>query len=235
MKANMTRMERAIISRTNDLLAGRREVLAPFPVPPMDVYNSIYTEKEHAAIQFLQSGMADIFVRNKTMDLIVPSSMAHDPTAQYFKPLCATVIRINFPEPIPMPSYRSSDYYRRVSLERLDPVLQDTLVRWMHRWTLLDAERLDVVAKVTQAFRVCNTIGQVERLWPGIVALSDTFIQDQLAKAKARSPLPRLRDPDAWSSEALQWANQCIAEALCLSPDEEVVEKALATVIWRIG
>lgn len=229
-------MERSVISRANDLLVNRREILAPFPLEIHKVYEALFTEEELAAIRLLQNNIGSILSMRAYVDLAIPMN-DFVPSHMSYKPLRVDKIRVMLTEPAPMPDRYSGEFKERAQLQLLPPAMRDALYEWAYRWTVLDAERVDILAKLDRLFHVCNTTGQVKRLWPNIAQLAEVRIKDQLAAAKVRSRLPALvvdtRDAREWSAEALEWVDQRIAEALCLPTI--ACSSNLCSVQWDAG
>lgn len=87
-------------------------------------------------------------------------------------------------------------------------------------------------AALRKLFVVCNTMGQIKRVWPNACTLLPESAQLILRNAKVQSPYPdgvRITRTDGngctsygpdidpcWSAENLSWFDDRLTEALCL-------------------
>ena len=214
----------------------RHHLLAPCPIKPVDIYRYLWTKDERAALRTLKASIPSILRKDSdvTLDWDVCHFTVDTPLTPVREPLRLYTL---FGRDLPLPNTDSwNDDRERLGISRMPPQLLQSLLEWGKQWMKLDIEREYVCAKAEQVFNVCNTMGQVHRLWPNLCSFMPERAQEILRKKKVRSKLPEAvlhyddeTDPenerplldDEWKPAALAPYDALITEALLL-PEIEV-------------
>jgi hypothetical protein len=106
--------------------------------------------------------------------------------------------------------------------------MQEEIKDWAYRWTMCVKEKSDLLERVMEATKRCNTYGQLFRLWPGLEGFFPAHGREKISSARAKSRLPdNVICADNLQSPALERFSCMIAECLMLPI---CADKEIATV-----
>lgn len=226
-------------------MAVRHHLLAPCPIKPVDIYRHMWKNEERLALRTLRASMPSILRSDTDVTLAWDVRVFEIHTA-VDKIKAPIRLYVEFGRSLPLPNTNPwSDSANKLGISRLPDAMLDTLEEWAKRWTKLHVEKLAVERKVENVFDVCNTMGQIHRLWPNLCSFMPERAQEILRKKKVRSKLPEEvlhydteRDPDnrhpildaEWTPKALQPFDALITEALLLPETVEDFSWPIAVV-----
>lgn len=219
----------------------RFALLTPCPLDPMVVVNHQFTEEEHKAIATLR-GKGLLTTRDEIqINIDVPVNFDIPPEWQRVvgvvpgmaeRQIVAKNIRLKLAESVPM--FATVPHYNRtvttLNLSRQPSVFYDAALEWAKQYMTVSLQTHATKWKINRLFGICNTMGQVKRLWPSVVSFLPQEAQDKLQQQKARSRLPPeayvvAEDGDRlspeWHPETLAYYEGIITEALLLPDADE--------------
>ena len=178
-----------VLQRVAGKMYGRHKLLSPCPLTPTEVYRHLWTQREREAIRSLKHIPS---ILHWDDDMILSWDLPKfkvDPGFGYA--VFPKSLVLKFPKPLPAPY---TDQWRAdradLGVSRLPEAMQNVLVEWGQRWVRTDHEKDLVISKVQAVFSVCNTMGQIHRLWPNLCSFLPDRAQEILRNKKVRSKLP---------------------------------------------
>ncbi len=229
-KAQKYFAEQAVVNYANKLLYNRWKLLCPFPLEPANIYEALFTPEQHAAITLLDQTAPSIFEKRSEF------------TLQFDMPLAITVLdkkpraqKLRVKLPVDLPLFESVSSFglpaQIVKLSSLPDRLRGPIYEWANDWVRAAVETRLTIDRLDRLFEVCNTMGQVKRVWPNACNLLKEQARAALAESKMQSPYPLAvldihRDPVTgaerkslkadWQPHSLAWYDDRLTEALCL-------------------
>jgi hypothetical protein len=211
------------------LMYNRWHMLCPFPLEKIDIYNALFSVEQHRAFDLLKRTVPSALSMgtkfNMTFDMDVNVTvMGCRPRPQWF------VVDLDCEVPMPDTATWNGTPEHVFLVSQLPPHLREPIVEWGARWLTASRETKEVCGKLDKLFDICNTMGQIKRLWPNACNLLPEAAQAKLREAKVKSPYPdavlevAYRDDgkeiallsDEWKPEKLDWYDDRLTEALCL-------------------
>lgn len=223
------------------LLYNRWQLLTPVPLEPNDMWNALLTEEQHKAFAHIQETMPTALSCGTQLFLKfdLPLTCKAPITGTAYKP---DVVELTLPEsrPIPDTNVRYGQSHK-LFVSQLPREMRAALLEWIPRWLWTQGETNQVLAKLDELFKVCNTMGHVKRVWPNVATMLPERAQLKLAEAKVKSPYPPgVLEPDGdtqhwklkpeWRPEALAWYDERLTEAMCLPLEFDEISGQ----VWRI-
>ena len=225
--------EQTVTDHASKLLHNRWAMLCPFPLDKRAIYQTLFTDEQHKAIELLMNNAPSMIeTRSEVLfkfDLPVRGSVL----GQRGTPTVLTVkLGTCYPLPDTGATYRQGKHEYLAS--NLPPFLREPLQEWAQRWITASMETRLTNAKLKRLFEVCSTLGQIKRVWPNACNMLPEIAQEKLRDAKVRSPYPEgavetigyrgereiKQLKEEWSLKQLAWFDDRITEALCLPLDE---------------
>lgn len=162
--------------RVRSLMENRRRLLHPFPVDAMAVYRSAWTTREYEAISMLfRSHGGNMFRHSK---IVLISGFVLD-AKRY------TII-VKLPEGMP-----ANEYYNTViAWSNLPIELAHPIAEWLPHWLQHKEELNKLLNKIEEVAAVCQTYGQLYRLWPDILGFFDERGRAMIDAARTQSKYP---------------------------------------------
>lgn len=184
-------------ARVRSLMENRRRLLHPFPVDAMAVYRSAWTTREYEAISMLFRSHGGRVFRHSKIMLIYGFEL----DAKRYK------IIVKLPEDMP-----TNEYYNTIiAWSNLPTELANPIAAWIPHW-LQHKEELDkLLNKIEEVAAVCQTYGQVYRLWPDILGFFDRRGRATIDVARAQSKYP----DGVWQweqTDTFQWEKRGLKE-----------------------
>lgn len=217
----------SVRERVKNRLMNRHWLLGRCPLVASEIAALQFDPEQTAAIKTLRGKGVLVQQREIRMEWDIPLELTKPPEGdEVWRPVA---MHLYSPEPMVMfntiPRY--SMEVPKLLVSSLPDPLREAAVEWATNWLNLQMQSDVTCWKVTRALNVCNTIGQIKRLWPSLVGFLPQEAQDKLQAMKMQSRLPedvldggKLR-PE-WHPEVLAWYENIIVEALLL-PDADVV------------
>lgn len=211
-----------IYSRLQKLLKNRWRLLCPFKIddPIVQVWQYAMSAQLWEAWNLLRANEAFDNSMKKTNEVTV---------------LAADGVRYE----IPIPD-GGEVAQLCVEFENLPIETRMVLSAWALKHRSFSDEFKFICMKVESLCQVCNTPGQIRRVWPELFGFMDETGKNKIFRAKANSPYPpEVMRPkfeytddtdwkdmvtvlrDDWTPESLEWMNMIFAQALIL-PIREV-------------
>ena len=159
-----------LCATVNKLMDNRRRLLAPFPLDPDVLYEMVWTPKELDAMEVL----------SKHSDMLHMSS-----TFKLVKPKSELVIHVHLPQGRPGNGYRSEIAWSRVPKEA-----QELILEWGKEWLALHKQQNQLINKLEDLSKQCNTYGQLYRLWPDLLGFFGERGKEKVEAAQMKSKLP---------------------------------------------
>lgn len=183
--------------RVRSLMENRRRLLHPFPVDAMAVYRSAWTTREYEAISMLARSHGEKMFRRSRIMLI----RGFELDAKRYR------IIMKLPEDMP-----TNEYYNTIiAWSNLPIEFAHPIAEWLPHW-LQHKEELDkLLNKIEEVAAVCQTYGQVYRLWPDILGFFDERGRATIDAARTQSKYP----DGVWQwekTDTLQWEKRGLKE-----------------------
>lgn len=184
-------------ARVRSLMENRRRLLHPFPVDAMAVYRSAWTTREYEALSMLFRAHGGMLFRHSKIVLINGFEL----DAKRYR------IVVKLPEDMP-----ANEYYNTIIAWNNLPIeFAHPIAEWLPHW-LQHKEELDkLLNKIEEVAAVCQTYGQLYRLWPDILGFLDERGRATISAARAQSQYP----DGAWQwgrTDTLQWEKRGLKE-----------------------
>lgn len=190
----MGRRKRLNDKRASDFLVGtftekvgrmmenRHRLLAPFPIDATLLYQHYWTPQEWQAVQVLR-GREDLF--ESTWRVMLTSEIMWEDKKKR--------ITIEVKLGAPAPAVGAA-----IPVDALPEAMAKQIHEWVPLWMGLAKDKARLLEKVNAVADVCNTYGQLARLWPELEGFFGSAGKAQMAGKAVRSPLPQ---------KALEWTN----------------------------
>ncbi len=222
----------SVKERVQNRLRNRHWLLGRCPLVASEIAALQFGPEQTAAIKTLQ-GKGVLVQRHElrmnwdlplTLDLPPELSATDCPNVTGVSPIA---MLLTSPEPMVMFN-TTPGYNKKVTtllVSNLPDVLRETAIEWATNWLNLQLQTNVTYWKVSRALDVCNTMGQIKRLWPSLVGFLPDEAQEKLRQMKMQSRLPDnvldegKLDPE-WHPEVLAWYENIIVESLLL-PDAD--------------
>lgn len=228
----------ALKKHATKLLNNRWQLLAPPPLDTNAMWDSLLTAEQHRAFTLIENTLPTALSKGTQlfMKFDIPLVFEAPLAGTRFKP---DMLELTLPEsrPIPDTNLRFSNGHP-LYVSQLPREMRETLCEWVPKWLQAQGETYQVLAKLDELFKVCNTIGHIKRVWPNVATLLPERAQLKLAEAKVKSPYPpgaldtwyeengtqKSKLKDEWKPEALAWYDERLTEAMCLPLEFEYDE-----------
>ena len=226
--------EQTVTDHASKLLHNRWAMLCPFPLDKRAIYQTLFTDEQHRAIELLVNNAPTMIETRSELCFKFDLPVRGNVLRQVGRP---NMLLIKLGDSYPLPD--TGSVYREAQHEyltsNLPAHLREPLQDWAQRWITASMETRLTNAKLKRLFEVCSTLGQIKRMWPNACNMLPEIAQDKLRDAKVRSPYPEgvvetigykgereiKQLKEEWSLKQLAWFDDRITEALCLPLDED--------------
>lgn len=160
-------------SETVDAAMKRRHILmAPFPLDPEAVYAKMWSEEEREAIRVLS-----------------PRSMMRSARVLYFNvPTTGegrARVSLSIGDEKPICASQSLEWGLFTKEEK------QKIREWVRMWSQYARDTKNVQGAVADVVTVCNTLGQVARIWPDLVNFMSESQREVIKAMSVKAPYPR--------------------------------------------
>ncbi len=154
------------------MMNNRWKLMAPFPVPAIDIWRLAWTPAHHTAFKILNG----TFTLRKYRKFELTGFK--DEEQEEFK------IGITLEDDQPMP--REFTMGRALLTDEQNRLIDE----WIPVWWRYKTETESLCQKVYDVANQCSTYGQIIRLWPDLLGFLGEYGKEKIANAKVRSPYP---------------------------------------------
>jgi hypothetical protein len=179
------------MAKVRSKMLNRWKLLAPMPITPMMIYMGLFNKDEIRAILTLRKRLHSILREDNDIDIqwdCDKYTLAHPLLAAAVAPHS---MRVGLPVEVPLPK---SEEWRsdgdKVLLSDFPDSVRAPMVDWSKLYIKQSIEYLAVEDKVSKCFSLCNTMGQVKRVWPNLCSFLPDRAQEVLRNAKVQSRYP---------------------------------------------
>lgn len=160
-----------LVGSIEKLMINRHKLMAPFPVPAMDIYQLCWSTKQHEAFQVLGNSLVLRKAKQFTINGIHAFSQVYQ-------------VRITCDQEMPMP--RDMETPSTILTEAMRSQIED----WVPVWLRYKEQTDQLTEKVRRVGKHCTTYGQLVRIWPDLQGFLGEYGTAKVHKAKAKSPYP---------------------------------------------
>jgi len=225
----------AVTKYASERLQNRWAMLCPFPLDKREIYQTLFSDEQHKAIDLLVRTAPSMITTNSEVCLKFDIPFRTTVRGKGAEPQ-RLIVKLGTAYPLPDTGAVFRDGEHEYLASQLPAQLREPLEEWAKRWLIAALETRQTSAKLYQLFEMCSTIGQVKRVWPNACNMLPEDAQAKLRDAKVKSPYPddaletigyrddgsdikRLKDE--WSPKTLEWFDDRITEAMCLPYDAD--------------
>jgi hypothetical protein len=234
-----------VLTNVKGKLNNRLHLFADPDISPLEVYRGLWNKDEAAALKALRQRYTTILREDSDFEVQWDiSKFAYKPALAPGRVFTPTKLYVYLPRELPVPQteeWRSEG--NKVNLSQLPLPLQEKLIPWGKKFVQADVDTDLTIAKVDSCFSVCNTMGQIKRVWPNLCSFLPERAQEILRNAKVRSRLPedvvetdletgKTVLVDDWNPKTLVPFDMIITESLIL-PERESEGDFRLKVAWR--
>lgn len=196
-----------VVKRVREVMTNRHRLLAPFPLDPIELYRTLWTEDEWGALQVLSSSTELFNTRNFFYIIGCKSEVLSG----------RRTITIQMDKPLPYDG-------RSLTFDTLDAHAQAAICAWARLWIEYNTDTLDIEFRVKSIAEICTTYGHVQRLWPELVSFLPEEGRLALERKKIASRYPaeaymsghvRILRPE-YRPEAFERFSTLLSEAVML-------------------
>jgi hypothetical protein len=233
-------------------MINRMKLLSPFPLDPMEVHQAIIEPEIHAAAAIIQNWNGTMLERDHTLPIQWRTSSAPvvtNPFANFARGQRGSVVLKDFmaaayrPKLV-MVTLPYTDYLDRPYMPDrpnffmggLPHVMREKLTAWAEGYIKHRTEMLAIKRLTDDVFNVCNTMGQVKRVWPNLMNFMPTEARQKVEAMVKQSKLPDGFEYNQAPGEIYHYKNieaydVIITEALILPYDKDA--KMLAEITYE--
>lgn len=159
-------------------MKNRANVLAPPPFDLEEFYASMYTPQEWDAIRTIHASptASRLLFYSRTLEINTKDNLFPNSEDKHVR------VMLHFGRALP-----NRD---EVAWKKILPQYQKLIIEWAGPWQRYSQEAFGVCLAVSDLCDVCETPGQVARLWPNIVQFLPELNRDGLRTKRAKSPYP---------------------------------------------
>lgn len=210
----------SVLDRVDNLMKGRRQLLAPFPIPAEDIYRLCFTDVQLEALEVLADRPDILRTTRQVYIANIPRELsAYQPEGSVLR----ACVKLENPRP--------GEVMISIDIAHLPTPMRSSIAEWVKHWTQCELERKRMWLRLHRLGEQCSTWGQVYRIWPDLISFMDEHHAKRIQQAKAKSPLPPMMDrwgPEQvnegihpeWLPEAFAPFTTLLAECLMLPPPE---------------
>jgi hypothetical protein len=208
-------------------MINRMKLLSPFPLDPMEVHQAIIEPEIHAAAAIIQNWNGTMLERDHTLPIQWRTS-----SAPAYRPKLVMVT-------LPYTDYLDRPYMPdrpNFFMGGLPHVMREKLTAWAEGYIKHRTEMLAIKRLTDDVFNVCNTMGQVKRVWPNLMNFMPTEARQKVEAMVKQSKLPDGFEYNQAPGEIYHYKNieaydVIITEALILPYDKDA--KMLAEITYE--
>ena len=154
----------ALKKHATKILFNRWQLLTPPPLDPNAMWDTLLTEEQHKAFKLIQDTLPSSLSCGTQLFLKwdLPLRCKAPLIDTEYKP---DVLELTLPESRPIPDtnprYGSN---HKLFVSQLPREMRAALLEWAPKWLWAQGETYQVLAKLDELFKVCNTMGHIKRV-----------------------------------------------------------------------